>query len=425
MKKFIIPALVAVLAFAACNQADRFQYGKEGILITGTDASPMSKQRIVADAVPYSFPFSVSSTGIVDKDTKVYVKIDAAAVDEYNAKNGTQYVAVPDNALQLEDDYLTISAGTATSNVSNVSLIDNTFIEDGVIYVIAVSISKVEGSDIEILDVSKTVFVKLGKTQQNHTLDITSTSVYSTYSFGSGPTDGFDLNNWTLEIKAHPYNMKHSGAEQLCRLCCWNEDGGGQVLLRFNENGKPWKTLDIVSVNGRYVTGTSGEGDAAVGYFEENAWYMISIVWDGAQMKVYVNGELDSPWQNTISGSQAFKINRFEIGMSWGGYGNSQSYTGRMAEMRIWSRARSQSEIGESLCSVNPASEGLVGYWRFNEGSGTLFKDSSTWDPKGDKVAHNMDWSQSERQADESNYTNTGAGAAVKWIKDEKNNCLQ
>lgn len=426
MKKFIIPALVMALALTTgCTLADKFEYGKEGILITGTDASPMAKTRIVADAVPISYSFSVSSTGKVDADTKVYLKIDSEAVEAYNAKNGTSYVAVPESALTLEDEYLTISEGKATSNVTNVVLTDNSFIQDGVLYVIAISATKVEGADVELIESSKTVYIKLGKTQQNPALDINSTSVYSTYSFGTGPTDGYDVNNWTLEIKAYPYNMKKRGSEQLCRLCCWNEDGGGQVLLRFNENGKPWKTLDIVSVSGRYVTGTSGEGDNATGFFEENTWYLISIVWDGAQMKVYVNGELDTPWQNTISGSQAFKINRFEIGMSWGGYGNSQSYTGRMAEMRIWDRARSQSEIAEGLCSVDPASEGLLGYWRFNEGSGTVFHDTAAWDPYGNKTAKDMDWAQSMRQADEKTYTNTGAGSAVRWVKDEKNNCLQ
>lgn len=425
MKRYIIPVLAAALTLSAtaCNEADKFEYGNEGILITGTDASPIASSLLTADNVPVTYPFSVSATGKVDNDVTVTVAYDAAALTAYNAKNGTSYVAVPEEALSFESKTLTIAEGTAISAMSSVTLVSNAFIEDGVIYMIPITVVDVKGADLDIIEPSKTIFIRLAKTQLNPSLDITNTSVYSTYSLGKG----YELDTWTLEIKAHPYNMKSRGAEQLCRLACWNEDNGGQVLLRFNENGKPWKTLDIVAPNGRYVTGATGEGDAATGSFEENTWYMISIVWDGAEMKVYINGELDSPWQNTISGNQAFNLNRFEIGMSWGGYGSSQSYTGRMAEMRIWNVARSKSEIAETLCSVDVMSEGLLGYWRMNEGSGHIFKDSARWTADGSEKTDikDMNWDQSERQADESNYTNTGAGNAVSWVKDEKNACAQ
>ena len=247
---------------------------------------------------------------------------------------------------------------------------------------------------------------------ETFSLDIPGTGVYSTHSLGAG----YNLNTWTLEIKAHPYNMKSRGNDQLCRFCCWNEDGGGQVLLRFNENGKPWKTLDIVAPSGRYVTGATG--DPATGSFEQNQWYMISIVWDGSNMSVYINGEKDTPSENSVSGNQGFNLNRFEIGMSWGGYGSSQSYTGRMAEMRIWNIARSASDIASTQCSVDPKSEGLVGYWKMNEGEGHVFHDAV--------AGNDMDWDTSERQKNERDYVTTPeAGASIVWVKDEKNKCAQ
>ena len=418
MKKYIIPVLAAaavVLSLAACNRADKFDYGKEIVLVTGTDGSALSKDQILADQIPISYSFSVSATGIVPEDVQVHVMIDSAAVEAYNAKNATSFVSVPRNTVLLNDEYVTIKKGSAISQMTSVTLLDNTFIQEGVNYVIPISCAYVEGGNADILPATKSLFIKLGKTMESYSLDIPGTGIYSTHPLGAG----YDLSgSWTLEIKAHPYNMKSRGADQLCRFCCWNEDGGGQVLLRFNENGKPWKTLDIVSVSGRYVTGATGEGDESVGNFEPNQWYMISIVWDGANMTVYINGEKDTPWQNTISGSQGFKLNRFEIGMSWGGYGNAQSYTGRMAEMRIWNVARSQSDIASTLCSVDAASEGLLGYWKMNEGDGHIFHDSV--------AGNDMDWDKSEREKDEANYTTTPeAGAAVSWVKDEKNKCAQ
>lgn len=418
MKKYLFLTIVAVLGCMACNKADKFQYGKEIALITGTDASPVSKDQILADQVPIAYNYSVSLTGPAAEDVKVHIQFDSLALVKYNQANKTSYVNVPRNVVLINDEYVTISKGNAASALTSVTMLDNSFIQEGVIYVIPLSVAYLEnGGNTDILETSKSLFIKVGKTMESYSLDIPGTGVYSTFNLGSGKYNLGDA--WTLELKAHPYNMKSRGADQLCRLACWNEDNGGQVLLRFNENGKPWKTLDIVAPNGRYVTGASGEGDSATGAFEPNAWYMISIVWNGADLSVYVNGEKDTPWQNTISGSQAFNLNRFEIGMSWGGYGGSQSYTGRMAEMRIWNVARSQSDIASTLCSVDPAAEGLLGYWKMNEGEGHVFHDATA-------NGNDMDWDKSERQKDESNYTNTPeAGAAVSWVKDEKNKCAQ
>jgi len=416
MKKYIFLTIVAALGLMACNKADKFQYGKEIALITGTDASPIAKDQILADEIPISYNYSVSITGPAKEDMKVHIQYDSLALVKYNAANKTSYVNVPRNVVVVNDEFVTIAKGSATSSMTSVTMLDNSFIQEGVIYVIPLSVAYLEnGGGTQILEASKSLFIKVGKTMESFSLDIPGTGVYSTYDLGAGK---YNLDTWTLEIKAHPYNMKSRGADQLCRLACWNEDGGGQVLLRFNENGKPWKTLDIVSVNGRYVTGATGEGDNATGAFEPNAWYMISIVWNGNDLSVYINGEKDTPWQNTISGSQAFNLNRFEIGMSWGGYGSAQSYTGRMAEMRIWNIARSQSDIASTLCSVDATSEGLLGYWKMNEGEGHIFHDSV--------AGNDMDWDKSQRQKDEANYVTTPeAGEAVSWVKDEKNKCAQ
>ena len=420
MKKYMISALAAavVLGLAACNEADRFDYNQDDLafaMITGTESSPLTADQILADEIPVTYSFSISTTGVVKEDVNVHISYDSLAVARYNERYHTSYAAAPRNTFVINDEFVVIKKGNAISPMTSVTLRDNKFIEEGVNYVIPLAVAYVDDDKAQILEASKNLFIKIGKTMETFSLDIPGTGVYSTYSLG----EGYDLSGaWTLEIKAHPYNMKSRGADQLCRLCCWNEDGGGQVLLRFNENGKPWKTLDIVAPNGRYVTGATTEDASGEGVFNVNQWYMISIVWNGSDMSVYINGEKDTPWQNTISGSQGFHLNRFEIGMSWGGYGGPQSYTGRMAEMRIWNIARSQSDIASTQCSVDPKSEGLVGYWKMNEGEGHIFHDSV--------AGNDMDWDKSERQKDETNYVTTPeAGAAIQWLKDEKNKCSQ
>lgn len=418
MKKYFIISVIAVLSLVACNKADKFKYGQEIVMITGTDASPISSDQILADNVPMTYNFSLSSTGVAEEDMKVHIQFDSLALVKYNEINKTAYVNVPRKAFLINDEYVTIKKGTATSAITSVTLLDNSFIEEGPIYMIPLSVAYLENSTGEqILDASKSLFIKVSKTMETYSLNVDNTSVYSTWGF----SEGYELDNYTLEIKCHTYDLK-SKIGDICRLCAWRCDSGGQVLLRFNENGRAWKALDIVPVNGgHYVTSASGDPGSAVGTFEENKWYMISIVYDGNNFMVYINGQKDEPLSNEVSGSQAFKFNRFELGMSWGGYNGSQSYTGRVAEMRVWNIARAQSDIAATLCSADPKADGLVGYWKLNEGEGHVFHDSV--------AGNDMDWSKSESDPqghDPDQYSpNPGAANSVHWIKDEKNKCAQ
>ena len=48
---------------------------------------------------------------------------------------------------------------------------------------------------------------------------------------------------------------------------------------------------------------------------------------------------------------------------------------GEISEVRIWSVERTAEQIADNPYKVNPASEGLVAYWKFNEGSGKVVID--------------------------------------------------
>jgi hypothetical protein len=142
MKKYIILLSAAALCLAACTQkADHFDYGQEIALITGTDASPVSKDQILADEIPISYNFSVSLTGVAREDVQVHIAYDSLAVVRYNALNKTNYAAVPRNTFVINDEFVTIKKGTATSPMTSVTLRDNSFIQEGVNYVIPLAVA--------------------------------------------------------------------------------------------------------------------------------------------------------------------------------------------------------------------------------------------------------------------------------------------
>lgn len=66
----------------------------------------------------------------------------------------------------------------------------------------------------------------------------------------------------------------------------------------------------------------------------------------------------------------------------WIGYGVSDShcFDGKLAEIRVWNKVLSESEIARDnhMYTVDPSSDGLVAYWKFNDGNGNVVKDHTS-----------------------------------------------
>lgn len=407
-------ALLVSLAWS-CVEGDRFEYGKEVVFMAGTEESPLLKLT-VGDNPPASYSAVVSTTGKVDADVTVTLNIgDADALEAYNASHSSDYVLVDPSCYTVSSTSVVIPAGTASSEALTVTINDFSFIQNGVHYMIPITIKDVQGTDFEVLESSRTAYVRLARTISFYALNM-NTGMYSEFEFSDDK--GVALDNFTYEVKCYPTNLKSDAAEQICRLCNFTNpvDGnkipsgyGGQNMLRFNENGRPWKSLQIVTPSGGDYTTTT--------IFEENQWYMLSMVWDGSTYQLYINGEPDA---TTLNSDQKTYFQRIELGMSWCGYGSSQNFDGRICEMRVWNYARTKSQIQGSLCGTDASSEGLIAYWKFNQSSGTTFKDETG-------NGYDMDWTKSIKEfTDGGGYkNNSGAAGYISWIKDDKNKCSE
>ncbi len=409
MKRILTIASIAALALMtlSCSQGDKFKAGQEVIMMTGTDASPLVKLS-VGDNPPAIYNVTVSATGKLAADAQItLVAGDDDVLAQYNAKNGTNYQPVPKDCYSLESSTVTIEKGTAISGQNNLTLSDIKFMKNGVQYMIPVTISSVQGSNLEVLPTSKTMYIRLARTISFYALDVSNSGLSSNFIFTDD--QAIELENYTYEIKCYPTNLKTDGAEQLCRLCNWTgAKEERQCMLRFNENGRPWRSLQIVTPSGGdYTTKT---------LFDENTWYMLSIVYDGSTFQLYINGEPDP---TVLTSNEVTKFQRFEVGMSYQGYNTSQLFAGRICEVRVWNVARSKSQIKGTLCGTDPASEGLCAYWKFNQSSGTTFIDETG-------NGYDMDWTKSQRAVSGDDLTPTPECAnAIKWVKDNINYCSE
>lgn len=136
----------------------------------------------------------------------------------------------------------------------------------------------------------------------------------------------------------------------------------GTFLLRQN-GGK----FNLYSLDGELSSKTM------IDYGE---WYYIAATFDGVNKvtKLYINGVEESSLNlrsSTIdlgrtAGAQSSEYEHFMVGMACE---PRRSLYGSIGEIRIWDRTLTEYEIAANCVSisVDPASEGLIAYWKLNE----------------------------------------------------------
>lgn len=398
--KSILPALTGLFLLGGCNSGgDDFDYGREVIVVTGTESDPLV--RFVVEDTPSAYVVTASATGQVREDVTVTFSQDNSLVESYNQDHGTSYYPIPDSAIEIDNPEAVIEAGSASSSGVAVRVVSTEDFIDGRTYVIPVTIKNVAGGNLDVLQASKTIYLRVSRVIGFNSLDISNPNFYGSYI---APDDmAVDLPNFTYEIKCY-VNAWGSPIARLSNFGPVNESITN--LLRFGENGQDINSLQWVSPGGGLISSTR---------FNLEQWYTITLTFDGSNYVMYVDGVRDAE----LAGSNGTTFQRMELGMSWTSYGNSQRFNGRIAEVRLWDRALTSREIQVGLCGVDPTSEGLVAYWKLNEGEGSVFHDRSG-------NGYDMDWSSTWREVNEGQgLVEQDKSSYVNWLLDDQNRCVQ
>ena len=140
----------------------------------------------------------------------------------------------------------------------------------------------------------------------------------------------------------------------------------GGYVLRVTASDKV-----LVGLRDDCNIGTSVIGTTTL---KSNTWYHVAGVFDGTQIRIYINGALDG----TVATTRAPQPGNTSLRIGERG-NNGTSFKGVIDEVRLWKVARSAADLQASMNQSLTGNEaGLAGYWRFDEGTGLTTRDSST-----------------------------------------------
>jgi hypothetical protein len=106
-------------------------------------------------------------------------------------------------------------------------------------------------------------------------------------------------------------------------------------------------------------------------------WVHIAMVWNGTNLITYVNG---LPKITTSGSGGTTMLATAQSVLSFGcNPSNQNCFNGLYDELRVWKAARTATEIHDNYNKpVATNSANLVGYWKFDEASGTTTADAVT-----------------------------------------------
>ncbi|NHZ86155.1 MAG: hypothetical protein GWP19_09765 [Planctomycetia bacterium] len=179
------------------------------------------------------------------------------------------------------------------------------------------------------------------------------------------------LNGYTaVTFEAWVYPLSFNGvAEDYISNLTGHDDASG--LLRIGDND-PSHMQENSRPQFAVVTTDGVDKCNATTMMYANTWYHLAGTYDGSNLKIYVNGNLEDTEPHTGS------ISTTETSINIGGpNSSSRFFDGIVDEVRIWNTARSETEIRQNMYKELTGGEsGLVAYYNLNETTGTVADNS-------------------------------------------------
>lgn len=292
---------------------------------------------------------------------------DHAYVENYRLIYGAPDAQpLPYEHCVIENPEVTIAAGTNVSGTATVLFSGVSSLDRDLVYVMPVVLKNV--TDINVI-APKTVvyYVFKGAALINVVCNMTENRAAA--QTWATPEKFTNMRTFTAEAL-----VRQNQAGRLISTVMGVE---GHFLLRLGDAGVPDNQLQVASSSNQ----TNSNMQLTLG-----KWTHIACVFDGGLVTVYFDGRkvLDAAncGRSTVTWG-AYGSDKGETGgrYFWLGYSyaGDRYLDGELSEVRIWDHCLTAEEINapNHFYVVDPNSEGLIAYWKMDDGAGTTLKDSS------------------------------------------------
>lgn len=201
------------------------------------------------------------------------------------------------------------------------------------------------------------------------------------YSVLLHPTDALTLEAW-IYVKADTITKTTNS------ILSTTEGGGFSMYINSDLGSVNTFSINI-NINGTYKAAYASNT-----LFKLNEYNHVSGTFDGRYIKLYLNGELVGVNDLGTSGNKIkYSYNNIlAIGSDADKYGENGKFATVLnynsntiiTDVRVWNYARDINDIKKYMNRIlSNKDNGLVGYWRFNEGEGDIVNDSSIYGHHG------------------------------------------
>ena len=213
------------------------------------------------------------------------------------------------------------------------------------------------------------------------------------------PAPVTNMKAFTLEALVNPTVSRYSGSLSTIMGI------EGKFLVRLGDVGIPWNQVQVCWDSGGQGTWGNVEGKLSNSNMKVNLneWTHIAVTFGEGTVKVFINGVEKGSTTTGVPASVNFGVAHndeqapqgqpitrcFWVGYS---YESVRDFRGMMSELRIWNRALTASELAEEArrYDVDPKADGLVTYWKCDEGQGDVIKDYTSY--RNDLASDGLKW---------------------------------
>ena len=305
-----------------------------------------------------------------EQDIDVNFQADPSLINNYNARLGTNYAMLDAKYYKFSTQHVVIPKGDINSEVVTIDFSDLTNLDIDTNFLLPVTIQQASGG-MGVLEGSKTICYIVRRSSAITTAVSLSNNYFEVPGFDKdSPTadvvNGLTQLTFEAIIRVNRFDPKNEistimGIEQYC-------------LFRLGDSGFPKQQLQFAANEIKFPKADEGK------LLQPGEWYHVAVTFDteAKTAAIYVDGKLQSTIEDYGTG-EAINLGKqtkgkdfmFKIGHSYGEPDDmTRQLDGEICEVRIWNMVRSQEEIYKNMYDVDPKSEGLKAYWKFNEGKG-------------------------------------------------------